>query len=403
MAAWDREMSTAWQGQELAELRGLGLHRELRRVERVEGTRLVVTSPGSRGRGREVISFASNDYLGLAHHAALQKAAADAIQEWGFGATASRLICGNTAVHEQLDARLARFNGTDAALGFGSGYVTNLATLQALVGRGDLVVCDRLNHASLIDGARLCGARLRTYPHRDAARLDRLLNEAARYKRRLVVTDSVFSVDGDLAPLREIVDVAHGHGATVMVDEAHATGVFGARGRGLAEHLGIHGQIDVHMGTLSKAVGSVGGYVAGQETLVDYLRNRARGFIFTTALPAACCAASIAGIHLIETRPDLRENLWANVRALTRRLRDMGCDTGRSESQIIPVMVGAADRAVAVSHRLYEAGFLVPALRPPTVPAGTSRLRISLSAAHTPADIDALAGALEEALRRARS
>ena len=376
---------------ELAESEAAALYRRLRRVDAVSGVQI-------RSQGRDLVSFGSNDYLGLAGHPALREAAQDAMEEWGFGSGGSRLVVGNLAIHEALEGRIAALKGTEAAIVFGSGYMANVGAIGALVGRGDVVLCDRLNHASLIDGCRMSGARLRTWRHRDVQSLEARLKESGGFRRRLVVTDSVFSVDGDLAPLAEMVRVAERYGASVMVDEAHSTGVFGDRGQGLAHQMGVADRIPVQMGTLSKAVGAIGGYVAGDRPLIEYLRNRSRSFIFTTALPPACCAAAEAGIGLIEQRPDLRERLWANVKRAREFLQELDCDTAESASQIIPIILGDAARAAAVSDRLAEAGFLVPALRPPTVPEGTSRLRLSLSAAHTPDQITALADALPEAL-----
>lgn len=378
-------------GRELDELRTQGLFREPRLIEAVSGTRV-------RIEGRELVNFGSNDYLGLAGHPAVREAAQKAMEEWGVGAGAARLVTGNLAVHEALERRVAAFKETEAAILFGSGYTANLGTISALVGRDDLILSDRLNHASLIDGCRLSRARLRVYRHRDLESLEEQLKKSQGFRRRLVVTDSVFSVDGDLAPLAEIADLADRYGAMLMVDEAHSTGVFGDRGSGLAHRLGVAGRVQVHMGTLSKAVGVIGGYVAGDRTLIDYLRNRARSFIFTTAIPAACCSAAMAAIEIIEQQPEVRERLWANVEQARTALAELHCDMGDSASQIIPVIIGDAREAMDVSLRLSQAGFLAPALRPPTVPEGSSRLRVSISAGQSSNDISSFAGALSQVL-----
>jgi len=377
--------------EEVQALRDAGLHRALRCVDGAQRERIVLD-------GREVLNFASNNYLGLADHPALRRAARDAIDRVGLGAGASRLVTGTMSLHLELERRIAEFESAPAAILFNSGYCANVGAVSALVGRGAAVLGDRLNHASLVDGCRLSGAAFSRYRHNDLEDLERRLKAAAGSRRRLVVTDTVFSVDGDVAPLAEIADLCRAHDALLMVDEAHATGVFGPRGRGVVEAVGLQGRVDLVMGTLSKAVGSAGGYVAASEPLVDLLRNKARSFIYTTALPPAVCAASIAGLDLIDTEPERREKLWRNVTRLRSGLARLGVHTGAGASQIVPLIVGEPDAAVALSERLLEAGVFAPALRPPTVPPGTSRLRLSVMATHEDEHIDLLLEALSRAL-----
>jgi 8-amino-7-oxononanoate synthase len=298
--------------------------------------------------------------------------------------------------HRKLEARLAEFEGTEAALVFPSGFAANCGTVAALVGPGDAVYCDRKNHASLLDGCRLSRADFRVYPHNDSARLDRMLARPSEHGRRLIVTDGLFSMDGDLAPLGELVEVAERHGAMLLVDEAHATGVFGPGGRGVAEQLGVDGRVPVRVGTLSKALGCAGGFVAGSRRLIDWLVNRARPYVFSTAMPSAAAAAGLAALEVVEAEPDRREGLLARAAALRDALQQQGWNTGGSASQIIPIVVGQPERAVELSRHLKDRGLYVPAIRPPTVPEGEACLRVSLTSAHTPEVIDRLVRALEE-------
>ncbi len=379
---------------ELNDLRAAGLERVLRRVERRDGRTVVID-------GRELISFASNDYLGLSTDERLREAAAEAACDLGAGSGASRLVSGNLALHEDLEERIARFKGKEAAVLFPTGFMAGVGTLQALAPRGTVIFLDRLSHACLIDGARLAsaqGAKMRTYPHRDTKELERLLKKEKGATRRIIVTDGLFSMDGDLAPLGKLAELARGAQALLMVDEAHATGVMGERGRGSAEAAGVEDEVEISFGTLSKALGALGGFIAGSRELVALLRNRARSFIYTTAAPPAVLAAALAALEIVESDEGktLREKLLANAARLREMLREKGIDTLASESQIIPVLVGEVEAAVDLSNKLLERGMLVPAIRPPTVPRGTSRLRVSLTAAHTAEDVERLAVALGE-------
>ncbi len=380
----------SWIESELGELARQGLRRS--RVVRDGGQLPIVTLDG-----RELVSFGSNDYLGLAADPRLAAAASEASAREGWGSGASPLICGYSRAHQALERRLAEFEGTEAALLFSSGFAANVGAISALAGPGDLVLADRKNHASLLDGCRLSRADVRVFPHGDCRELRRLLDRPARHRRRLIATDGLFSMDGDLAPLAELADLAARYGAMLLVDEAHATGVFGPGGRGVAEHLGLEGRVDVRVGTLSKALGSVGGFVAGSRSLIEWLVNRARPYVFSTAPPPAVAAAARAAIDIVEREPERRAGLIARAAALRDALAARGLVVGPSQSQIIPIVVGQPEAALEIAARLRERGCFVPAIRPPTVPEGESCLRISLTAAHTPEMIEGLLAALEGA------
>ena len=365
----------------LAELAGVDLLRTERPVQSACGPRVTLG-------GREVVCLCSNDYLSLAAHPAVRAAAGEAIGRWGVGAGASRLISGTTELHMALERRLAEFKGSEAAVVTSTGWAANRVAVGALAGRGDLVLSDKLNHASILDAARCCGARLRTFAHRDVERLDTLLRRhRSGHRRCLIVTDSLFSMDGDLAPLAELAGLKRRYDAQLLIDEAHATGVLGACGRGAAELLGVEDAVDVTVGTLSKALGALGGFVAGPAPLIETIRNTGRAYIYTTAPPAALCAAAMSALDIVRDEPQRRQRLLALADELRSRLEDAGVGTGDSRSQIVPVLIGPAGRAVSVSKALLEEGFLVPAIRPPTVPRGASRLRVSLCADHDKKDI----------------
>ncbi|HEY6228321.1 MAG TPA: 8-amino-7-oxononanoate synthase [Verrucomicrobiae bacterium] len=361
------------------------LQRELRWLDDTQGTDVV-------WEGRRLINFSSNDYLGLAKHPKLKAAAIEATDRWGTGSGGARLVCGTLPVHRELEATIAKFKGTQAALTFSSGYAAAIGTICALVGSGDVVIVDKLVHASLVDGARLSGAKLRVFRHNDVEDLKRILQWARSAidstKRILIVTESVFSMDGDCAPLRQIVELKEQFGAWLMVDEAHALGVLGPGRRGLAEELGIANQIEIQMGTLGKAVGSVGGFIAGSQTLIDHLINSARSFIFSTAPGPAAVASARTGIELIASKEGetLRAKLLKIISALA--------PSHDAKTAIIPIILGSEERALAAANKLKNEGFLVPAIRYPTVPRGKARLRVTLSAAHTPDQIAKLSAAL---------
>lgn len=342
--------------------------------------------------GRSVIQLCSNDYLGLAAHPAVARAAADAALEHGAGAGSARLIVGTSTAHAALERDVAALKRTAAAVVLSSGYHANTGVLPILAGAEDVIFSDELNHASLIDGCRLSRAAVRVYRHADAGHLERLLREADGFRRRLVVTETVFGMDGDLAPLADVVESARRHDAWIVVDEAHATGVFGRNGGGLVSQLGLTDAVDVQIGTLSKALGSLGGYVAGSAALVDWVINAARTFIYTTALPPAAVAAARAAIAVLAAEPERRDRVWSHAAWLRARLTGIGYRLGPSRSPILPVLVGGADEAVRLSEALLARGVLAPAIRPPTVPDGTARLRVAPTATHTAAD---LAGAID--------
>ncbi len=337
--------------------------------------------------GRQLVNFSSNDYLGFAGEPALAEAAKRAIDEFGVGAGASRLVCGTLAPHAALERRLAEFKNTEAALAFSSGYATAVGTLGALAGKNDVVILDKLCHASLVDGARLSGASLRVFPHNHLGKLESHLAWARKNEpaaRVIVATESVFSMDGDRAPLREIAGLKERYGALLLLDEAHAVGVIGRHGQGLAQEEGV--EVDIQMGTLSKALGAGGGYICGKRNLIDLLINRARSFIYSTAPPPAVAAAAHAAVDLLasDAGEERRQKLWANL----------GRFAENPASAIIPIAIGGEDTALAAARWLFEVGFFVPAIRYPTVAKGTARLRVTLSAKHTPEQVAALAEAL---------
>jgi glycine C-acetyltransferase len=374
-------MNTSFLQTELESLRNKGLYRSLRCVEGDQAPTLLID-------GREVINFSSNNYLGLANHPALREAAKAAIDRYGCGSGASRLISGNMTLHEELESKIAQLKGTEAALVFNSGFQANTGVIPVLIGEGDVVLSDALNHASIIDGCRLSRAQIVVYGHGDVNELERGLKNCLPNARKLIVTESLFSMDGDEAPLADIVSLAEKHGAMVMVDEAHATGVYEPNGAGVVAKLGLGERVLVQMGTLGKALGGFGAYVAGGKPLRELLINRCRSFIFTTSLPPAVMAMGIAAIDLIEREPERRQALRNNCRLLRDGLESLGCSLGTSRSQILPLMIGDATRCMKLSEDLLQRGVFAQGIRPPTVPVGTSRLRITLMATHTPAQID---------------
>jgi len=323
----------------------------------------------------------------LAQDPRLIDAARAAAAQWGTGAGASRLVVGHLGLHEAVEARLAAFKGTEAAVIFPTGYMANVGTIAALVGPGDVIFSDRLNHASIYDGIKLSGAALQRFPHRDMNRLEKLLQQTGSARRRLIITDSVFSVDGDVAPLADLVSLKARYGAWLMIDEAHATGVLGETGAGLAAALGLTREVDIHMGTFSKALGSQGGYVAGDRSLVEYLHNRARSFIYSTALAPPVLGAIDQALKIVAGEPERRLFLQRESRDFRRDLQGAGLDLLGSETQIIPVLVGENERTLKFAAALQDQGLMAVALRPPTVPPGKARVRLSLSAGHAPEDL----------------
>ena len=376
-----------WIGEELDVFKRSGLARRLAARVGPQGVYITID-------GRRLVNFGSNDYLNLAAHPRLADAVVSAAKREGWGSGASPLISGRGESHARLEARLAEFEGTEAALTFSSGFAANTGAVAALVGPGDVVFTDRKNHASLLDGCRLSRADVRVYPHCDCPRLEHLLAKSSGYRRRMIVTDSLFSMDGDLAPLAELADLAERHDSMLLIDEAHATGVFGDRGRGVAEHLGVEDRVHVRVGTLSKALGSIGGFVAGSRPLIEWLVNRARPYVFSTAIPDAAAEAATAAVELVQNEAHRGERLLSEAAELRRRLTDQGWNVGRSASQIIPIVVGEPDEAVRLAAELRQRGFFLPAIRPPTVPDGEACLRVSLTRGHTPEMINELLRAL---------
>jgi glycine C-acetyltransferase/8-amino-7-oxononanoate synthase len=370
-----------WLKSELDQLHQAGLWRSLRSV---------TTAPTGRALldGRDVILLGSNNYLGLSVHPIVTEAAVTAARKYGTGASASRLMSGNCDLYTELESKIAKVKETEAALVFGSGYLANIGTIPVLAGDGDLILSDALNHASLIDGCRLSHATKQIYRHCDIEHLESLLTQSTKFRRRLIVTDGVFSMDGDIAPLPEICELADRYDAMVMVDDAHSFGVLGEKGGGTVEHFGLENRGVIQMGTLSKAVGGLGGYVAGSADLINFLVNRARSFIFTTGLPPATLAAASAALDVIRSTPELRQRLSSNVLLLKNALLEKGFQLLPSETQILPLILGAADVASRFAEVLLSHGVYAPAIRPPTVPEGTSRLRLSVIASHTPEDLE---------------
>jgi len=371
--------------QELSQIEEAGLYRQLRTMGSQTGPRVIVD-------GREMLLLASNDYLGYSSHPAIKQAAQTALQTWGAGSGASRLISGNITIFRDLEKKIAQLKATDDALVFSTGYMANIGLLTAVAEKGDVIYSDALNHASIIDGCRLSRAQVEIFPHRDTDALEKLLKNGGHFRRRFIITDGVFSMDGDLAPLPRLVELAGAYSAQLIVDDAHGTGVLGSHGGGTAEHFGLEGRIDIIMGTMGKALGCFGAFVAGSSELREYLINRARTFIFTTALPPAVIAGALEAIELIAQEPRKRQALWDNISFFRKGLQDIGFNILDSTTQIIPILVGDSHRAVRLADDLMEEGIFIQAIRPPTVPEGASRLRITLMATHTRKD---LARALE--------
>jgi len=366
------------------ELRGLheaGLYNQIRTISSPQGAWLIVD-------GQRALNFCSNNYLGLANHPRLKEAALQAVAHYGVGPAAVRTIAGTLDLHVRLEERLAEFKGVEATIAFQSGFNANLATIPALVGKEDVVFSDELNHASIIDGCRLSGARIVRYPHNDPAGLERAIEETTNYRRAMVITDGVFSMDGDIAPLPAIVQIVERHNLLLMVDDAHGEGVLGRGGRGIVDHFGLHGRVDIEIGTLSKAFGVVGGYVAGRAKIVEWLRQRGRPFLFSSALTAADTAACLAAVDILETSTEWVDRLWDNTRYFKAEMQRLGFDTGKSETPITPVMLGEAPLAQKFSRRLFEEGVFAMAIGFPTVPRGKARIRVMISAAHSRADLE---------------
>ena len=377
---------TAWMEEEIATLKDSGLFTSIRTIDSPMDARVRID-------GRSLLNFCANNYLGLANHARIRTAAKRAIDQYGVGPAAVRTIAGTMTPHIQLEQRLAAFKKAEACISFQSGFSANIAAIPALVGRGDVIFSDSLNHASIIDGCRLSRAQVVRYEHVDVDDLRRKVEETTQFGRRLIVTDGVFSMDGDIAPLDAILEVAEEYEILLMVDDAHGEGVLGNGGRGIVDHFALHGRVDVEVGTLSKAFGVVGGMVAGKKAVVDWLRQRGRPFLFSSAMTIPDVGACLEAVNLLEESTELVDRLWSNAAVFKERMRELGFDTGNSETPIVPVMLGEAPLAQAFSRRLFEKGIFAMAIGFPTVPRGKARIRVMNSAAHSAAD-------LEEALEK---
>jgi 8-amino-7-oxononanoate synthase len=398
MNPFDEELN-----QRLATLRGQGLYRELRRVDSAQGPRITIG-------GKNFLNFSSNDYLGLANHPELKEIAIKAVEKFGVGAGASRLICGSLALFHELEETLAAFKGTAAALTFSTGYAAAIGTICALLGKDDIIIIDKLVHASIVDAAKLSGAKLRIFDHCDLNDLEDILKWANKNKSQivnsksqiLIVTETIFSMDGNAAPLREIVALKEKYDAWLMVDEAHATGLYGNNGCGLAEELGVSGQIEIQMGTLGKALGASGGYICGSRSLIDFLVNRARSFIFSTAPVPAAAAAAAAGIKLVQSREgqERKSKAWELANLLEHAASSVGVRITAPDSLIMPIIIGDEAKAIEAANSLRNCGIFVPAIRFPTVARGAARLRITLTAAHSDNDIGELVSALSQIVNR---
>jgi glycine C-acetyltransferase len=370
----------AYLATELDALHAQGLYRALRVLDGRQ-------QAAARVDGRDVINLSSNNYLGLTTHPALVARAAQAVQELGAGSGSVRTIAGTMAIHLELEGRLARFKRTEAAVVFQSGFTANAGTVSSILGRDDVVISDQLNHASIIDGARLSRADIKIFPHKDVDEARRILQGLPPRQRKLLITDGVFSMDGDLAPLPALCALAEEYGCIMMVDDAHASGVFGEHGRGTVDHFQMHGRVDVQVGTLSKAIGALGGYVAGSRDLIDFLHHRARPFLFSTSHPPSVAAACLAALDVLETDPGIIARLWENTRLFKAGLTGLGLNTGASESPITPVIVGDGALAMKLSDRLFDEGVFAQGIAYPTVPKDQARVRTIVTATHTPEEL----------------
>ncbi len=373
---------TSWIQDELDGLRTAGLYNRIRTIASPQGAWLVVD-------GKRVLNFCSNNYLGLANHPRLVEAVQKAVKEYGVGPGAVRSIAGTMELHTRLEKRLAEFKGVESAITFQSGFNANLATIPALVTKEDVIFSDELNHASIIDGARLSGAKILRYAHADADDLDKVIREAeGSYRRGLIISDGVFSMDGDIAPLDKLYEVARKHDILLMVDDAHGEGVLGKGGRGIVDHFHLHGKVDIEVGTMSKAFGVMGGVSAGSPVIVEWLRQRGRPFLFSSAMTVPDTAACLAAVDLLEESTELVDRLWENAGYFKSEMKRLGFDTGMSTTPITPVMLGEAPLAQQFSRELFEEGIFAMALGFPTVPRGKARIRVMISATHSREDLD---------------
>ncbi len=381
---------------ELNRLREQGLYQKLRILETEQ-------LPVCNFDGQEVINLSSNNYLGLTTHPKLKEAAVRAVEEFGVGSGAVRTIAGTMAIHMQLEEKIARFKNVEASVVFQSGFAANAGTVAAILGREDVIISDELNHASIIDGCRLSRAEIKIYPHRDVEACEKILKGLASHGgRKLLITDGVFSMEGDIAPLPQLVDLAEKYGCIMMIDDAHASGVLGHNGRGTVDHFGLHGRVDIQVGTLSKAIGVLGGYVGSTRDTIDFLYHRARPFLFSTSHPPSVAASCLAAFEVLDDEPELVQQLWANTKFFKAGLEDRGFNTGASETPITPIIVGDAALAHRFSRELFEEGVFAQGIGYPTVPHGKARLRTIVTATHTEDELQQALEILERVAKRLR-
>ncbi len=382
--------------EELDKLREQKLYQKLRVLETEQ-------LPISRFDGRQVINLSSNNYLGLTTHPKLRARALEAIQKWGVGSGAVRTIAGTMAIHMELEEKIAKFKHVEAAVVFQSGFTANAGTVQAILGREDIIVSDQLNHASIIDGCRLSRAEIKVFPHKDIEACENILKEIEGRKcRKLLITDGVFSMDGDIAPLPQLVELAEKYGCIMMIDDAHASGVLGRNGRGTVDHFNLHGRVDIQVGTLSKAIGALGGYICSTRDTIEFLYHRGRPFLFSTSHPPSVAATCLAAFEVLEDEPQLIDRLWANTRFFKEGLKKLGFNTGVSETPITPVIVGDAALAHEFSRQLFAAGVFAQSLGFPTVPEGKARIRTIVTATHTQEELTRALEILESVGKRLR-
>ncbi|MFQ3566893.1 MAG: glycine C-acetyltransferase [Aggregatilineales bacterium] len=383
------DTKTQWIADELDSLREQGLFTTIRTIDGPMEGHIIVD-------GQRVLNFCANNYLGLANHPRLREAAKRAIDKYGIGPGAVRTIAGTMTLHVELEQRLAKFKQAEAVITMQSGFTANLAVIPALVGSRDVIFSDQLNHASIIDGCRLSRAKIVAYAHNDMDDLRRKIAETTDYQRRLIVSDGVFSMDGDIAPLPELVAIAREHNILLMIDDAHGEGVLGRGGRGIVDHFGLHGQVDIEVGTMSKAFGVIGGIIAGRQIIVDWLRQRARPFLFSSAMTVPDVAACIEAVEMLESSEELVQRLWRNADFFKREMLTLGFDVGHSQTPIVPVMLGEAPVAQAFSRALFERGVFAMAIGFPTVPRGKARIRVMNTAAHSQDDLEQALSAFEQ-------
>ena len=388
MDTYTTDAKTAYLADNINELKDQGLYNNIRVIDSPMDGRVVID-------GKPVLNFCANNYLGLANHPRLKEAAKKAIDEYGIGPGAVRTIAGTMSLHEKLEQRLAEFKKAEAVVTLQSGFTANLATIPALVGKGDVIFSDRLNHASIIDGCRLSRAKIVAYEHNSPDDLRRKIEETTEYNNRLIVTDGVFSMDGDIAPLPDLYEVANEHSIMLMVDDAHGEGVLGNGGRGIVDHFGLHGKVDIEVGTMSKAFGVMGGIVAGKQVIIDWIKQRGRPFLFSSAMTVPDVAACLEAVDMLENSDELVKRLWSNAELLKTEMQKMGFNTGETQTPIVPVILGEAPVAQEFSKRLMAEGVFAMAIGFPTVPQGTARIRVMNTAAHTQADLEEALAAFE--------